>query len=120
MGHDRFIDLHGCPHCSAPQHAASEVKFRRSVDVVLCCCCAVLQGIELYKENLSVGDRLTAYYAAMQTVPALQHVINFPQLAPLPADFLTAMEEYVREAPKEVDPALSSGRRNAGPISSNK
>jgi hypothetical protein len=94
------------------------VKLRRSVALVLCC--AVLQGIELYKENLSVGDRLTAYYAAMQTLPALQHVINFPQLAPLPADFLTAMEEYVREAPKEVDPALSSGRRNAGPISSNK
>lgn len=58
----------------------------------------------------------------MQQVPALQHIINFPQLAPLPADFLTAMEDYVREAPKEVDPSIGSsgGRRGAGPVSGNK
>lgn len=79
-----------------------------------------MQGIELYKENLALGDRLTAYYAAMQTVPALQHIINFPQLAPLPADFLTAMEDYVREAPKEVDPNMGGHRRGAGPIAGNK
>lgn len=82
--------------------------------------CSRVQGIELYKENLGLGDRLTAYYAAMQSVPALQNIINFPQLAPLPADFLTAMEDYVREAPKEVDPHLHGGRRGAGPIASNK
>jgi len=78
------------------------------------------QGIELYKENLALGDRLTAYYATVQTLPALQNIINFPQLAPLPADFLTAMEDYVREAPKEVDPSLSSGRRGSGPLAGNK
>lgn len=78
------------------------------------------QGIELYKENLALGDRLTAYYATVQTLPALQNIINFPQLAPLPADFLTAMEDYVREAPKEVDPNLSSGRRGSGPLAGNK
>jgi hypothetical protein len=81
---------------------------------------SLTQGIELYKENLALGDRLTAYYAAMQAVPALQHIINFPQLAPLPADFLTAMEEYVREAPKEVDPSLAGGGRGHGPVTGNR
>lgn len=82
--------------------------------------CQHPQGIELYKENLALGDRLTAYYAAMQSVPALQHIINFPQLAPLPADFLTAMEEYVREAPKEVDPSLAGGGRGHWPVTGNR
>jgi hypothetical protein len=43
--------------------------------------------------------------------PPLQHprnVINYPQLQPLPPDFLTTMEEYVKEAPK---PGEAGARR---------
>ncbi|WIA23438.1 hypothetical protein OEZ85_000192 [Tetradesmus obliquus] len=82
-----------------------------------------LQGIELYKDNLALCERLNAYYAAMQNLPALRNIIQYPQLAPLPADFLTAMEEYVREAPKGLDPnaagAGSPRRGGAGPLAGN-
>jgi hypothetical protein len=81
----------------------------------------LLQGIELYKDNLALCERLNAYYAAMQNLPALRNIIQYPHLAPLPADFLTAMEEYVREAPKVLDPnAAGSPRRGgAGPLVGN-
>jgi hypothetical protein len=38
----------------------------------LYCCGFPLQGIELYKDNLALCDRLNAYYAAMQNLPALR------------------------------------------------
>eukprot|EP00878_Enallax_costatus_P003222 GHUV01003425.1.p1 GENE.GHUV01003425.1~~GHUV01003425.1.p1 ORF type:complete len:399 (+),score=175.32 GHUV01003425.1:140-1198(+) len=56
----------------------------------------------------------------MQNIPALKNIIQYPQLAPLPADFLTTMEEYVREAPKEVDPSSGSPRKGAGALAGNK
>jgi hypothetical protein len=52
---------------------------------------------------------------------ACRNIIQYPHLAPLPADFLTAMDEYVREAPKVLDPnAAGSPRRGgAGPLAGN-
>eukprot|EP00879_Flechtneria_rotunda_P002687 GHRR01002893.1.p1 GENE.GHRR01002893.1~~GHRR01002893.1.p1 ORF type:complete len:728 (+),score=275.11 GHRR01002893.1:55-2184(+) len=79
-----------------------------------------MQGIEMYKDNLALGEKLNLYYAAMQNLPALKNVIQYPQLAPLPADFLTAMEDYVKEAPKEVDPNASPRRGGAGPLAANR
>lgn len=32
-----------------------------------------VQGIELYKENLALCERLNTYYAAMQNLPALRY-----------------------------------------------
>eukprot|EP00775_Hariotina_reticulata_P008689 gene8689-8870_t len=80
-----------------------------------------VQGIELYKDNLALNERMNAYYATMQALPALKNIIQYPHLAPLPADFLTAMEEYVKEAPKEVDPATAAARRaGSGPVTANR
>lgn len=39
----------------------------------------------------------------MQKLEPLKSMIQFPKLENLPADFLTQMEEYVKEAPKKVD-----------------
>jgi hypothetical protein len=39
---------------------------------LLCFDGLVLQGIELYKDNLALCERLNAYYAAMQNLPALR------------------------------------------------
>jgi hypothetical protein len=34
----------------------------------------LLQGIELYKDNLALNERITTYYAAVQVLPALKWV----------------------------------------------
>jgi hypothetical protein len=57
----------------------------------------------------SIHPSVCLHTHATQALPALAHIINFPHLSPLPADFLTAMEEYVREAPREVSAACVPG-----------
>jgi len=43
----------------------------------------LLQGIELYKDNLALNERMNAYYAAVQVLPALKWV-NYCQLSCAP------------------------------------
>jgi hypothetical protein len=43
--------------------------------MLMCGCFFLLQGIELYKDNLALCERLNAYYAAMQNLPALRCAI---------------------------------------------
>ena len=45
------------------------------------------------------------YYTQMQKVEELKSQIQFPRLESLPADFLTQMEEYVKDAPRNMDSA---------------
>lgn len=67
-----------------------------------------------------LADDAAAPPVACGIQPHCRNIIQYPHLAPLPPDFLTAMEEYVREAPKAVDPNAHSPRRaGAGPLTSN-
>ncbi|KAI8472078.1 MAG: ANTH domain-containing protein [Monoraphidium minutum] len=55
-----------------------------------------LRGLELYREALALHEKLAAYYAAMQAIPALRAAALYPDLHPLPQDFVATMEEYLR------------------------
>ena len=44
------------------------------------------------------------YYHAIEGIEDMRRAIQFPKLEPPPQDFLRQMEEYVREAPRPLDP----------------
>ncbi|KAL6764377.1 ANTH domain-containing protein [Haematococcus lacustris] len=69
-----------------------------------------LRGLDLYKENSLLNDRLNAFFSNINHVPTLRGVVQMPSLQALPPDFLTTMEEYVRDAPR---PAAAPGRQAA-------
>ena len=43
------------------------------------------------------------YYKQVESIEELKRAVQFPMLENLPADFLTQMEGYVKEAPRKVD-----------------
>ena len=47
----------------------------------------------------------------MQKLEPLKNMIQFPKLESLPADFLSQMEEYVRDAPRNVTTAGSVAQK---------
>lgn len=78
-----------------------------------------LKGLELYRENVSLNERMNRYYATVQQNSMLRGVITFPTLQSLPADFLTTMEEYIKEAPRSLDPnAMPRSATRAAPATS--
>ncbi|GFR47591.1 hypothetical protein Agub_g9325 [Astrephomene gubernaculifera] len=70
----------------------------------------MLKGVELVKENLAVNERLNAFVATIGGIPALRGAVQFPAVQPLPADFLTTLEEYVKDTPKTVGDKAGAGR----------
>jgi hypothetical protein len=61
-----------------------------------------------------LSERLNSYFGSCQNTPALRGIIQYPQLSPLPGDFLATMEEYVKEAPRAVDPNAPAAMRRGG------
>ncbi|GIL59082.1 hypothetical protein Vafri_14035 [Volvox africanus] len=68
-----------------------------------------LKGVELVKENLAVNERFNAYVSTIGAIQALKGAVQFPPVQPLPADFLTTLEEYVKDAPKVAGDAGKGG-----------
>lgn len=67
------------------------------------------KGLEMYKEAIDSTERLQTYFSAIQSL-SVGREMTFPQLQPPPADFLSQMEEYVKDAkgpemPKQVKTA---------------
>eukprot|EP00798_Chlamydomonas_sp_ICE-L_P011871 gene11871-14975_t len=60
-----------------------------------------LRGLELYKDNAALNERITEYFAAINAIGALRG-------SALPPDFLTTLEDYVKEAPKGADPIAAT------------
>ncbi|EFJ44154.1 hypothetical protein VOLCADRAFT_106528 [Volvox carteri f. nagariensis] len=75
-----------------------------------------LKGVELVKENLAVNDRFNAFVSAIGSIQPLKGAVQFPVVQPLPADFLPALEEYVKDAPKSAGDTGKLGR--AGSVAS--
>ena len=61
------------------------------------------KGLEIYKESIVANDRLQQYYQQIEQIEELRRAIQFPKLESPPADFLTQMEAYAREAPRPYD-----------------
>ena len=61
------------------------------------------KGLEIYKESVVANDRLQQYYQQIEQIEELRRAIQFPKLESPPADFLTQMEAYAREAPRPYD-----------------
>lgn len=61
------------------------------------------KGLEIYKESIAANDRLQQYYQQIEQIEELRRAIQFPKLESPPADFLTQMEAYAREAPRPYD-----------------
>ncbi|KXZ54199.1 hypothetical protein GPECTOR_5g293 [Gonium pectorale] len=59
-----------------------------------------LKGVELVKENLAVNERLNAFVSTIGNISPLRGAVQFPSVQPLPADFLTTLEEYIKDAPR--------------------
>jgi hypothetical protein len=72
-----------------------------------------LRALELYKRHVELSDQLSGWFGVLRQNPALSRAIAFPTLQPLPADFLTAMEEYARDAPLEGGPGTQMSPRTA-------
>uniref|UniRef100_A0A7S0S7P1 ENTH domain-containing protein n=1 Tax=Chlamydomonas leiostraca TaxID=1034604 RepID=A0A7S0S7P1_9CHLO len=70
-----------------------------------------LRGLDMYRDNVALNERLNTFFSAINNVGTLKGAVQFPTVQSLPADFLTTMEEYVRDAPKALEPSVS-GRRN--------
>ncbi|GLC41960.1 hypothetical protein PLESTB_001052300 [Pleodorina starrii] len=64
-----------------------------------------LKGVELVKENLTVNERLNAFVGTIGSIQPLKGAVQFPVIQPLPADFLTTLEEYIKDAPKSAGDA---------------
>ncbi|GFH26031.1 ENTH domain-containing protein [Haematococcus lacustris] len=54
-----------------------------------------LRGLDLYKENSLLNDRLNAFFSNINHVPTLRGVVQMPSLQALPPDFLTTMEDIL-------------------------
>eukprot|EP00798_Chlamydomonas_sp_ICE-L_P007979 gene7979-1196_t len=82
-----------------------------------------LRGLEAYKENSALNDRLNHFFSAINAIGSLRGSVEFPQLQALPPDFLTTLEDYVKEAPKSVDPSAPAstggGARVVAPVALN-
>ena len=61
------------------------------------------KGLEVYKESIVANDRLQQYYQQIEQIEELRRAIQFPKLESPPADFLTQMEAYAKEAPRPYD-----------------
>ncbi|GLI62419.1 hypothetical protein VaNZ11_005040, partial [Volvox africanus] len=68
-----------------------------------------LKGVELVKENLAVNDRFNAFVSTIGAIQALKGAVQFPPVQPLPSDFLSTLEEYVKDAPKVAGDAGKGG-----------
>lgn len=77
---------------------------------------AALSALELYRENVMLNDRLNTFFAAVQQNPLLKGTVNVPNLQGLPADFITTMEDYVREAPRSLDASTTVSRRQGAAV----
>jgi len=72
-----------------------------------------LRGLDIFKENMQLNERLNAFFGSINTIPGLRGAVEFPELQSLPTDFLTTMEEYVRDAPRSINTA-KAGPTGAG------
>lgn len=61
------------------------------------------KGLEVYKESIVANERLQQYYQQIEQIEELRRAIQFPKLESPPADFLTQMEAYAKEAPRPYD-----------------
>jgi len=66
------------------------------------------KGLEVYKESIVANDRLQQYYQQIEQIEELRRAIQFPKLESPPADFLTQMEAYAKEAPRPYDESSGS------------
>lgn len=66
------------------------------------------KGLEIYKESIVANDRLQQYYQQIEQIEELRRAIQFPKLESPPADFLTQMEAYAKEAPRPYDESLGA------------
>eukprot|EP00198_Chlamydomonas_reinhardtii_P005332 XP_001694668.1 clathrin assembly factor-like protein [Chlamydomonas reinhardtii] len=76
-----------------------------------------LKGVELVKENLVINERLNAFVGTIGSIPPLRGAVQFPSVQPLPPDFLTTLEDYIKDAPRLnfcLDWFASTGTQSAG------
>ncbi|KAL3153723.1 hypothetical protein ABBQ32_013317 [Trebouxia sp. C0010 RCD-2024] len=66
------------------------------------------KGLEIYKESIVANDRLQQFYQQIEQIEELRRAIQFPKLESPPADFLTQMEAYAKEAPRPYDESTGS------------
>ena len=55
------------------------------------------KGLEIYKQSIADNERLSNFYAQAEQIEELKRSTQFPKLTPTSPEFLTLMEEYVRE-----------------------
>ena len=74
------------------------------------------KGLEIYKESIVANDRLQQYYQQIEQIEELRRAIQFPKLESPPADFLTQMEAYAKEAPRPYDETTgTAGSKKVNP-----
>ncbi|PNW78881.1 hypothetical protein CHLRE_09g393136v5 [Chlamydomonas reinhardtii] len=81
-----------------------------------------LKGVELVKENLVINERLNAFVGTIGSIPPLRGAVQFPSVQPLPPDFLTTLEDYIKDAPRSAGdtakaplPRAATAVRQPGP-----
>ncbi|KAA6422373.1 MAG: clathrin assembly factor [Trebouxia sp. A1-2] len=77
------------------------------------------KGLEVYKESIVANDRLQQYYQQIEQIEELRRAIQFPKLESPPADFLTQMEAYAKEAPRPYDEssgAVTGSKKRSPPL----
>ena len=75
------------------------------------------KGLEIYKESIVANDRLQQYYQQIEQIEELRRAIQFPKLESPPADFLTQMEAYAKEAPRPYDESAgTAGSKKVNPV----
>ena len=55
------------------------------------------KGLEIYRQSIADNERLSNFYAQAEQIEELKRSTQFPKLTPTSPEFLTLMEEYVRE-----------------------
>mmetsp|Transcript_19102 Transcript_19102/g.32780 ORF Transcript_19102/g.32780 Transcript_19102/m.32780 type:complete len:600 (-) Transcript_19102:1700-3499(-) len=73
-----------------------------------------IKGLETYKENSVLNDKLNTFFSSINNIPALRGQVQMPSLQALPSDFVTTMEEYVRDAPKALEGPGQASRKLTG------
>lgn len=63
------------------------------------------RGLEFYKESIGASDALSGYYGTIGQIDEIKRAMQLPHLTTMPADFLSSMEAYVAEAPRQLGAA---------------
>eukprot|EP00201_Polytomella_parva_P017653 CAMPEP_0175051678 /NCGR_PEP_ID=MMETSP0052_2-20121109/7941_1 /TAXON_ID=51329 ORGANISM="Polytomella parva, Strain SAG 63-3" /NCGR_SAMPLE_ID=MMETSP0052_2 /ASSEMBLY_ACC=CAM_ASM_000194 /LENGTH=852 /DNA_ID=CAMNT_0016316005 /DNA_START=883 /DNA_END=3441 /DNA_ORIENTATION=- len=80
-----------------------------------------LKGLDLYKEYLALSEKINGFFGSLESIGPLRNLVPVPSIQAMPPDFLSTMEEYVKNLPRTISAAalgVSAGK--VGGVVSNK